>query len=380
MSLTRFIGSSPVRDPRRVCPELRSRYVMALAIGIAFLCPTRVSADGLSITATGTYFCPGVADNRVQVGFQNDAVRQGIHLGLSFNPEQLYLVSASPHGRIQPPLTFSYYEPAPGRLVMVVFDPTGERQGIPTAGDDDQIIELSFGAYADAPSEQNTSIDVYGAVVADSLLQPVTPLNIQNLSILVTAGVSEFLTAGSVARQPDGAAVVEWQFTSAYGSARSYLSRSGAAGEEPVRIMETPVVGLGPHRYVDGSPPVLAGGEFLYHLVLCGDGADREIAQFQLDGQGPPLRFAFHPPAPNPSDGTVSIRFDLPDKQQVTLRAFDVAGRQIAVPIQGPMEPGRYSVQWPDPRDNKTTVSNGVYFLRLEAGPHRANRRIVVVK
>jgi len=357
----------------------RPARVSLLTMCVMLMATAAAWPDGLSISTTEGYFCPGTTNNAVQVSFQNDVPRQGVHLGLSFNPEQLYVLDALPQGRILPPLSFGYHVPAPGRLVMVIFDPTVERSGIPPPSGDDCIVTLTFGVFLNAPSEDSTSIAIYGAIVADSLLQPVTPLAIQNLTILVTAGVSDPLTLGQAIRQQDGSALVEWQFAREYSSARSYLGRSHASGEEPVRLTDTPFLGMGPHRYVDARSPALEDGDVFYHIVLSGDAGDQEIARLCLERPQIPLRFAFYPPSPSPCDGPMTIRFDLPRREQVSLRVFDVAGRQFAMPVNASMDPGRYVVHWPDLR-RKEPVPSGVYFLRLEAGDNKATRRVVIVR
>jgi len=58
---------------------------------------------------------------------------------------------------------------------------------------------------------------------------------------------------------------------------------------------------------------------------------------------------------------------------------YDVTGRRIRVLVDETLPAGRHERAW-DLRDGSgRTVTSGVCFLRLESGPHRSLRKIVVV-
>ncbi len=60
----------------------------------------------------------------------------------------------------------------------------------------------------------------------------------------------------------------------------------------------------------------------------------------------------------------------------VSLEVFDVRGRRVAVLVDGTLPPGSHDVRW----DASSTVSAGVYFLRLLAGDLVDRRRLVVAE
>ena len=87
-------------------------------------------------------------------------------------------------------------------------------------------------------------------------------------------------------------------------------------------------------------------------------------------------RLTLAPSAPNPFVGETAIRFAVPAPgHPVTLRIFDVAGREVAKPLDRELVEGARSVVW-DGRDGRgRSVPAGVYFFRLEAnGEERSSK------
>lgn len=88
-----------------------------------------------------------------------------------------------------------------------------------------------------------------------------------------------------------------------------------------------------------------------------------------------PDTLALHSPAPNPTSTTTTLQVDVPETQSVTVTVYDVMGRQIARPVDGPLRPGVHRVQV-----DVSGLSSGVYLTRMKAGSFTATRRITVVR
>ena len=73
-------------------------------------------------------------------------------------------------------------------------------------------------------------------------------------------------------------------------------------------------------------------------------------------------RYALEQNFPNPFNPSTVIRYYLPAVARVTLKVFDVLGREIATLVDGPTQAGPHSVTW-----NASSVGSGVYFARLIA-------------
>jgi len=77
--------------------------------------------------------------------------------------------------------------------------------------------------------------------------------------------------------------------------------------------------------------------------------------------------------SPNPFSSVAMISFSLPQTGNVSLKLYDVSGRLITVLDQGMLEEGPHTVEW-----NRSSVNAGIYFLRMETGPHSANFKLIV--
>ncbi len=78
---------------------------------------------------------------------------------------------------------------------------------------------------------------------------------------------------------------------------------------------------------------------------------------------------------PNPFNSTTIIRFSLSNPEQVTLKIFDILGREIATLADGRMNAGEYSVSF-DARG----VPSGVYFYRIYAGKFTDVKKMMLVR
>ncbi len=60
---------------------------------------------------------------------------------------------------------------------------------------------------------------------------------------------------------------------------------------------------------------------------------------------------------------------------RVSLKIYDLLGREITTLVDGVIEPGEYSVQW----DASGSVS-GVYFYRLQSINFSQTKRLILLK
>ena len=84
--------------------------------------------------------------------------------------------------------------------------------------------------------------------------------------------------------------------------------------------------------------------------------------------------------APSPFSGRTVVRFSLPAEAEVSLRALDRSGREVAVLLKGVRPGGEYRVTWDARSADRREVSNGVYFVELRAGGRRELVKAVVAR
>jgi len=93
-----------------------------------------------------------------------------------------------------------------------------------------------------------------------------------------------------------------------------------------------------------------------------------------------PLRFTLGHPRPNPSSGSVGIRFTLPAAGRAAIRVLDARGRRVRAEELGTVERGHHVWKWDGCDDRGRAVATGRYFLELRAGPNRARAALTLLR
>lgn len=88
-----------------------------------------------------------------------------------------------------------------------------------------------------------------------------------------------------------------------------------------------------------------------------------------------PHSFALHQNYPNPFNPETQIRFDLPKDNFVSMKVFDVSGREVMTLINESLAGGSYVVNF-----NASGIGSGVYFYTISAGEFRDTKRFIVLK
>jgi phosphatidylserine/phosphatidylglycerophosphate/cardiolipin synthase-like enzyme len=78
---------------------------------------------------------------------------------------------------------------------------------------------------------------------------------------------------------------------------------------------------------------------------------------------------------PNPFRGSTSIVYAIPVAQHVSLRLYDVQGRELQTLVDQPQNAGRYRVEL-----SVRGLASGAYFYRLQAGKVVQQRKMVLVR
>jgi hypothetical protein len=97
-------------------------------------------------------------------------------------------------------------------------------------------------------------------------------------------------------------------------------------------------------------------------------------------GDGVPARTDLLAAVPNPFNPSTRLRFALAVAGHARLTIYDLAGRRVAVLVDGHRHAGRHHVTWEGRDQAGRHVASGVYFYRLEAGSYRETRRMVLVR
>jgi endo-1,4-beta-xylanase len=90
---------------------------------------------------------------------------------------------------------------------------------------------------------------------------------------------------------------------------------------------------------------------------------------------GLPSQFQLEQNFPNPFNPATTIRYSISQTSKVTLRVFDLLGKEIQTLVNTAQMPGQYQVTF-DARN----LTSGVYFYRLTAGSYTETKKLVLMK
>ncbi|MBD3377217.1 T9SS type A sorting domain-containing protein [candidate division KSB1 bacterium] len=88
-----------------------------------------------------------------------------------------------------------------------------------------------------------------------------------------------------------------------------------------------------------------------------------------------PEHYALYQNHPNPFNPSTTIRFEVPERSHVTLRIFDVLGKQVKVLVDREVEPGLHTVTWGGHAGDNSDVASGIYFYVMQAGEFVVRRK-----
>ena len=88
-----------------------------------------------------------------------------------------------------------------------------------------------------------------------------------------------------------------------------------------------------------------------------------------------PTQFSLGQNYPNPFNPTTTITFSVPTHSLVSLKVFDILGREVATVLSEQLPAGNYSRQW-----SAQHMPSGVYFYRLHAGSFTETKKLVLLK
>jgi hypothetical protein len=106
-------------------------------------------------------------------------------------------------------------------------------------------------------------------------------------------------------------------------------------------------------------------------------------ADFTLGVENPvqfPEQFHLYPNFPNPFNPSTSVRFELSQLNSVSIKIFDILGKEIKLLIEKNLPAGEYTVQWDGKDDKGNILPGGVYFIQMTAGKYRQTIKTVLLK
>ncbi|MDP3443732.1 MAG: T9SS type A sorting domain-containing protein, partial [Ignavibacteria bacterium] len=90
-----------------------------------------------------------------------------------------------------------------------------------------------------------------------------------------------------------------------------------------------------------------------------------------------PTQFSLEQNYPNPFNPETSISYQLSAISHVTLKVYDLLGKEIATLVDEMKRPGKYNSKF---SILNSQLSTGVYFYRLSAGNYHSVKKMILMK
>jgi endoglucanase len=102
---------------------------------------------------------------------------------------------------------------------------------------------------------------------------------------------------------------------------------------------------------------------------------DKGTASEKDESSSIPSKFFLGQNYPNPFNPSTLIDYQLPASAFVTLKVFDILGKDIVTLVNIHQNAGNYTVQF-----SADELPNGVYFYRLDAGAYHSTKKLLTLK
>jgi hypothetical protein len=104
-------------------------------------------------------------------------------------------------------------------------------------------------------------------------------------------------------------------------------------------------------------------------------GTDPAVGIREITGNVLPSKFELGQNYPNPFNPVTNIKFSVPKSGYVSLKVFDILGKEVASIYEGTAKTGNYVVTF-----DGNKLSSGVYFYRLEAENVVLTKKLILMK
>jgi hypothetical protein len=148
---------------------------------------------------------------------------------------------------------------------------------------------------------------------------------------------------------------------------KTYLKSFGSAFDYPASL-EKMTVYLVPGAFVEDS--VFSGTIYLDNLRVIyvpTTNVSNEAVQ--------PSAFELEQNYPNPFNPATKYIVRIGKASSVSLRIFDLLGREVATLLEKKLSPGVYTIPW-----NASRMPSGIYFAQLRAGEEIRIRKTILAK
>ncbi|MFQ5649774.1 MAG: Ig-like domain-containing protein [bacterium] len=134
----------------------------------------------------------------------------------------------------------------------------------------------------------------------------------------------------------------------------------------------------GQYEFIDRD--LVVGRRYFYILEdVDVNGTRTEHGPIQIDIAAPKT-FQLSQNFPNPFNPDTKIRYQLPQTGKVTIRIFDVLGREVKTLVDERKEAGFHVLTWDAKNQDGIRVASGIYYYSISAGDFKMTKKMLLLK
>jgi hypothetical protein len=180
----------------------------------------------------------------------------------------------------------------------------------------------------------------------------------------------------------DGEVTLHWRTESETNNDHFMLYKRVAGNEDFGVLAQIPGQGTTstPHEYEFVDRQVVNGVTYEYQISDVDINGvetihDLIVSATPFSGASVPTEYALHQNYPNPFNPYTTISYDVKEHGFVTLKVFDVLGREVVTLVDGSQDASPYSVEF-----DATDLASGIYFYQLKVNDFTDLKKMVVLK
>lgn len=139
-------------------------------------------------------------------------------------------------------------------------------------------------------------------------------------------------------------------------------------------------------RYLAASIPfsLINPEEIIVENIIVADEMNRSMEDVEIEIQyetpNMPLNYMLSQNYPNPFNPATIIKFSIPKDEFVTVKVYDIIGREIKTLFSGNSNAGMYTLNWDGDDNTGMLVSSGTYIYRMTAGEYTESKKMIYLK
>ncbi len=182
----------------------------------------------------------------------------------------------------------------------------------------------------------------------------------------------------SASSNSPGEVVLNWQTATEENNKGYEIQRSEVKGQKSewqiVGFVEGNGTSTESHTYSITDKNVIPG-KYNYRLKQIDFNGNYKYSKEISVSLNPAYEFSLEQNYPNPFNPTTTLNYQLPESGFVTLKVYDIIGKEIATLVNEQKNQGKYSVNF-----DASKLASGVYIYRIRVNDYVSSKKMILLK